>query len=889
MNLKLKTENLRRPGAPAQGKPKTQNFGYGLLLAVLLSLFAIMPLLTHAGLPNTADGPVHLMRQVELNRAWQEGNFYPRWGTDLALGHGMPIFSYAPPLLYHLTQLFHLTGLPLDESMKAVVVADFLLYSVGMFLFARRIFGPGPALVAAAVYVYAPYRLREAYIQGNYGQFTGLAFYPLICWSFHGLITDGRRRYLVAAAVSLAGLLLSHNISSMIFFPLGAAYLLFLLVLQIRNSPSALRSSLPPLPLDLTAINPEFPLSLGLSQLIAAGLGILSLLVIIFLKLTGRSIAPRSSPLAARLLHTLFFSLFLLLYAFLALPYSQPVWEAAPLLELAEFPWRMLGPAIFCASFLAAPAVAMIDDQLTVNSKKLTWLIVNCSLLMVILLNAYYLYPSQFIPWGTPTPADAFHYEVVSGAIGTTSTGEFLPRTAQEHPRPDTLWPDYEAGRPPRKLDPGSLPAGATVSTISHRAESDTLTIDTPEEFQATLRTLYWPGWQLYLNDQPWPFTVTPKTGLIQTTIPPGRHTLLLRLESTPLRSLGLWLTMISLVFLLMVTVVALIDERKTAAVSARPAAVNLMVISPWFFTLTATLLVAVYLLSRSLAPYFTLRSDPDHPQPADQILHVDFEDQMRLVGLDDLPETVRLTPGETARLNATVYWRALPEMATNYAVFLHLDAPNGQTLATVDERHPENIPTRNWPPGLYLRNQLHLPLPDDLPPIRYDLNLGVYDPERNERLVIDPDQTSTFRLGSVWVTTPPPRLDNSSPLARFGSHLNLLQARPPTAAVPTLTLYWQTAAPLDQNPTIFIHLLAQDGQLLGQLDGAPYGGLYPLINWLPGQIVTDARPLPVIDPAQLATIAIGLYDPATGERLPATDAQGRPLPDNRLVIPVTP
>src|SRR5690606_6635297 len=35
----------------------------------------------------------------------------------------------------------------------------------------------------------------------------------------------------------------------------------------------------PPLPLDLAAINPEFPLSLGLAQLIGAGVGVLSLLV----------------------------------------------------------------------------------------------------------------------------------------------------------------------------------------------------------------------------------------------------------------------------------------------------------------------------------------------------------------------------------------------------------------------------------------------------------------------------------------------------------------------------------------------------------------------------------------------------------------------------------
>ncbi|MEM7345328.1 MAG: hypothetical protein AAF485_13900 [Chloroflexota bacterium] len=139
---------------PSQFPHLLKSLDYGFLLALLIPLFAILPLLIHAGLPNTADGPAHLMRQVELDQAWQQGNFYPRWGTDLALGHGMPIFSYAPPSLYHLTQLFHQIGLPLDESMKSVLILDFLLYSVGMFLFVRRIFGPTPALVGDVPYVW---------------------------------------------------------------------------------------------------------------------------------------------------------------------------------------------------------------------------------------------------------------------------------------------------------------------------------------------------------------------------------------------------------------------------------------------------------------------------------------------------------------------------------------------------------------------------------------------------------------------------------------------------------------------------------------------------------------------------------------------------------------
>jgi hypothetical protein len=621
--------------------------------------------------------------------------------------------------------------------------------------------------------------------------------------------------------------------------------------------------------------------------------------------------------------HALFFAFFLLLYTFLALPHSQPIWETVPLLELAEFPWRMLGPAILCASLLAAFPFSILDFRLPMWAWIFTAeanpphpnlyqskfnlpssaLYLLLSIFATIALNIYYLYPDQFIVWGTPTPADAFAYEVTSGAIGTTSTGEFLPRSARQHPRPDVLWPDYAAGRPPQKIDPATLPSGATVETISHRAESDTFRIRTPQEFVATIRTLYWPGWQLYLDDQPAAFTVTEPTGLIQTTIPAGQHTLTLKLESTPLRARGQGLTLGAFVILVIIAGFAL-KKRFGDLASQRIESPLPGQISPAqapltgrFLAIVFALLVAAYLLSRPLAPFFTLRSNPDRPQPADQILQVEFglaadrTPLLRLVGANDLLQALPILNGDTNMVTAVLYWRSLRELDANYSVFLHLDAPNGQTFATADEVHPENIPTRNWPPGLYLRNPLYLEIPADLPPIRYEVNVGLYNRQSNERLAVLPaGEATTFTLGSIWLTPPQPALP-SEPLAHFGPHITLWQILYPSADDQALVLSWQTGQPLDQNNTIFIHLLDSGGNLLAQADGAPYAGLYPLSNWQPGQIITDMRPLTSLlpNPADLAAVAVGVYNPVTGERLSATDAAGQPLPENSFVLRVKP
>jgi len=228
------------------------------------------------------------------------------------------------------------------------------------------------------------------------------------------------------------------------------------------------------------------------------------------------------------------------------------------------------------------------------------------------------------------------------------------------------------------------------------------------------------------------------------------------------------------------------------------------------------------------------------------------------------------------------LYWRAPQNADANYSVFLHLDAPNGQTFATADEASPENIPTRNWPPGLYLRNPLSLRLPADLPPVRYTLTTGVYNPQTGERLPLDNGDTA-FTLGPVWLTNPAVNAP-AGPAAQFGPDIRLLSAGWDGERV---RLVWQTERPPSQDLSIFVHALDESGNLVGQSDGAPFDGLYPLAHWLPGRPIEDVRALAFDAPP--AAFAVGVYDPATGARLPARDAAGQPLPDNRFLFEVQP
>ena len=77
----------------------------------------------------------------------------------------------------------------------------------------------------------------------------------------------------------------------------------------------------------------------------------------------------------------------------------------------------------------------------------------------------------------------------------------------------------------------------------------------------------------------------------------------------------------------------------------------------------------------------------------------------------------------------------------------------------------------------------------------------------------------------------------------------------------------------------------SKDGELVAQSDGPPRAGTYPTSIWDAGERVVDERVLvlPPDLPAGRYRLLAGLYDPATGTRLPAFDLDGNRRPDDAV------
>jgi hypothetical protein len=101
------------------------------------------------------------------------------------------------------------------------------------------------------------------------------------------------------------------------------------------------------------------------------------------------------------------------------------------------------------------------------------------------------------------------------------------------------------------------------------------------------------------------------------------------------------------------------------------------------------------------------------------------------------------------------------------------------------------------------------------------------------------------------------------------------------------LTLYWQAERPVEGDYVAFAQLQGPDGQVVAHREGPPARGERPTDGWVLGNLVEDPYELvlPPDVPYGDHALSVGMYDPATLERLPAFDAAGQRLGEDRVVL----
>ncbi len=137
------------------------------------------------------------------------------------------------------------------------------------------------------------------------------------------------------------------------------------------------------------------------------------------------------------------------------------------------------------------------------------------------------------------------------------------------------------------------------------------------------------------------------------------------------------------------------------------------------------------------------------------------------------------------------------------------------------------------------------------------------------------PARSQQFGGQQLALFVAPPAGEPTPQAAQFGEAIRLGSALTPASAGPgealAVELHWQAIAPVGVDYHVFVHVVNSAGEVAAQADGQPAQWTRPTSGWGAGETIVDRHGLWL--PAETApgayTLRVGLYLPASGERLP--------------------
>lgn len=529
-------------------------------LAIVLLIFVVSAItlrdLFRGQFYTSHDGIHNVVRLYYFDQSLRDGQLPPRWAGGLLNGFGYPLFIFSFHMPWIIAEPFYFLGLSIFDSIKITFILTFALSGIAMYLFQKDLFGRFPSLVGTTLYLFAPYRFSNIFVRSAIGDATTFVFAPLAFWGIYVLREKFSWKWISISSFGIAGLVLSHAMVFLLFFVPWLFYILFSLFIQTKRKDFLQASFLTVLfgfglsayytiPSIAERGNTQFQAlmkgiflgsyfpnlsellysrwaygvfhaeegamspQLGLAQLIAV---VFTFLVAVFYVFKWKKVkkTERSSLLeGAFFLSVFLFSLILMLSV------SRPLWELVSKIVLIDFPWRFLAVSTFAASVCAG----FLITQLT----KFKFIIALSLVALALYANRNHLRINQSLNWDL-----SFYLQLEK----TTNTyDEYTPRWVRKE-----LVEEKKA-----KVEFSGESAKINIlANKSNRLEFD---IEALEGGIATINTVYYPGWQVYINGQKQTINYQ-DNGLIRVPVSYGKQRVLAVFSKTPLRKLSNILTL---------------------------------------------------------------------------------------------------------------------------------------------------------------------------------------------------------------------------------------------------------------------------------------------------------------------------------------------------------
>jgi hypothetical protein len=520
---------------------------------------------------------VHGARIAEMTRALQDGHFPVRWSENFGYGFGMPLFEFYAPLPFYVGSLFYYLGLDLVLTVKLLFLISNIISLIGAYKLGKSLFGNRGGILLSAAFTLAPYRAVNLFVRGAISEAWGIMALP---WVLYGVvkITRGEKKSgLITMTAGLSVLMLSHNLTTLMFVPFSFIFAIGYL-LSIEKNRNKIKNLLmrilsgyllagglsafymlpafmekkftqidtilggyfhysnhflyirqffyPNWGFNGSAWGPDDEISffLGYGQLIALFISVLVFIYFIKKKkiLTDKKYRDYKFYLYPLTLILMVISLFMTILK------SKFLWDTLPLLNFIQFPWRFLSVSIIFVAIIAAFNIKLFSN---IVLKLFYFLFIFW---VIVLGNFYYFRPEKMMD--DPT---ALYYEDQKKIRVNMSDvlKDYVP-----------IQMSLNGGELKQQFENFQIPENTTVQINKTQEKLYSMNLDENKVVEFPIANF--PGWIVEIDGNKVD-SLTAENGLLSANVPSGPHQIGIYFGHSQIRLIADFISTISLLVFL--------------------------------------------------------------------------------------------------------------------------------------------------------------------------------------------------------------------------------------------------------------------------------------------------------------------------------------------------
>ena len=199
-----------------KSKIKTKLIDYIIIL--IFAIIVSIPMLNEDFNIYSDDGIQHIARLMGTTQSIEEGQIIPVIMSNFCNGFGYSWNIFYSPLTAFLPLVFSIFTHSFELILKLFIILVAFLSGIAMYEFVNKISKNRYAgLMAAMVYIFAPYRLTDTYIRVAISELTSFIFLPIVFHGMYNIFNSEEKSIKKSLLLSLGatGLVITHSVIAM--------------------------------------------------------------------------------------------------------------------------------------------------------------------------------------------------------------------------------------------------------------------------------------------------------------------------------------------------------------------------------------------------------------------------------------------------------------------------------------------------------------------------------------------------------------------------------------------------------------------------------------------------------------------------------------------------